>query len=106
MHLNDDAPRMFSDTKVRDDIQTTVTTFLANEGLIEEVACDVCAIDCSIEHALRTHPDRKDQYINGYYKTARLNMLALYVVRTLAKAAGLVIQEIRDGRLQRVKHPT
>jgi hypothetical protein len=96
---------MYADDSIRKDLHATIVTFLANDTLLEEVACDICAIDHCIEHAILQHPDSGEQYCNAYYATMRLNMLAIYSVRNLAIAAELVIREIREGRLESVASP-
>jgi hypothetical protein len=99
-HLNENAPRMFSDQDVQRELKTAIELYLSSDTQLEEVACDLCAVDHSIEHALARRADKSEQYINAYFAAARLTILALYVARTLAHAAALVAQQVRGAQLR------
>jgi hypothetical protein len=99
-HLDENTPHMFTDQTVQRDLKVTIESFISSDVRLEEIACDLCAIDHSIRHALAKRADKDKQYIDGYYAAARLAILALYVARTLAHAAALVAQQVRGAQVR------
>jgi hypothetical protein len=99
-HFDDNVGRMFTDPRILEDLRQSIAAFRSNEMLMEEVACDVCAIDHAIEAAVRQLPHKAVIYTDGYYVAARLAILSLYLARTIGRSAALLAQETRDGTPQ------
>lgn len=99
-HLQNGAERMFPDERVRRNLLGAITTFMTDDGLTEEVACDICAIDYSIQSAERDRPGQVSKHADGYYMSARLSILAIYVSRIIASASESVVKEILEGRYE------
>jgi hypothetical protein len=101
-HFDSNVERMFSDQAVRADMRRSVEVFLSDESLLEEVACDLCAIHNSIERAVSQRPGNAVNYTDGYYAAARIAVLSLYLARTVGSSAALIVREVVDGRVDGV----
>lgn len=98
--LFENLDRMYPDPIMRNDMRKAIMDFQSNGLLLEEIACDICAIDHAIEHAATLKPRHAEIYTDAYYVSTRLAVLSLGIAKILGNLATLTVEEVVNGRTE------
>lgn len=114
-YVSTTAASAYPDPALADALQRECAAMAGHARSLEELACDLFALDRSIRRAVEARPSAAAAYVDAHYAALRALLLALYVARMTALAAGFAAQAVAiasddelsapDGRLREELRP-